>query len=215
VCKKLGQTLFFSQFSIFFYLWNINTQSCVITSINILNDAHYIRYTSLWNLYKKCIPYLSGISTRNLNWHELRCSIRVCSLNFTNTTSRAKELGAIALSGIFSKLCSHKKKKVTMVSKHTIVQISLYLWLNGQYMLPYYSKKSFFFLNLMPKRTWQKDKYLMPDKKLRIPRKLKTDAQTTKNLNWHELRCSIRVCSLNFTNTVPLQGRKSWGQLPS
>ena len=25
-------------------------------------------------------------------------------------------------------------------------------WLNGQYMLPYYSKKSFFFLNLMPKR---------------------------------------------------------------
>ena len=26
-----------------------------------LNDAHYIRYASLWNLYKKCIPYLSGI----------------------------------------------------------------------------------------------------------------------------------------------------------
>ena len=34
-----------------------------------------------------------------------------------------------------------KKKKVTMVSKHTLVQISLYPWLNGQYMLPYYSKK--------------------------------------------------------------------------
>ena len=26
-----------------------------------------------------------------------------------------------------------------MVSKHTLVQISLYPWLNGQYMLPYYS----------------------------------------------------------------------------
>jgi hypothetical protein len=64
-------------------------------------------------LYKKCIPYLSGI---------------------------------------FSKLCSNKKKKkVTMVSKHTLVQISLYPWLNGQYMLPYKVKK-FFFLNLMPKR---------------------------------------------------------------
>jgi hypothetical protein len=49
--------------------------------------------TSLWNLYKKCIPYLSGI---------------------------------------FSKLCSNKKKKVTMVSKHTLVQISLYPWLNEQ-----------------------------------------------------------------------------------
>ena len=31
-----------------------------------------------------------------------------------------------------------------MVSKHTLVQISLYPWLNGQYMLPYYSKKVFF-----------------------------------------------------------------------
>ena len=29
-----------------------------------LNDAHYIRYTSLWNLYKKCIPYLSGIFSK-------------------------------------------------------------------------------------------------------------------------------------------------------
>ena len=36
------------------------------------------------------------------------------------------------------------KKKVTMVSKHTLVQISLYPWLNGQYMLPYYSKTVFF-----------------------------------------------------------------------
>jgi hypothetical protein len=31
-----------------------------------------------------------------------------------------------------------KQKKDTMVSKHTLVQISLYPWLNGQYMLPYY-----------------------------------------------------------------------------
>ena len=29
------------------------------------------------------------------------------------------------------------KKKVTMVSKHTLVQISLYPWLNGQNMLQY------------------------------------------------------------------------------
>ena len=35
--------------------------------------------------------------------------------------------------------CSNKKKKkkVTMVSKHTLVQISLYPLLNGQYMPPY------------------------------------------------------------------------------
>jgi hypothetical protein len=46
------------------------------------------------------------------------------------------------------------KKKVTMVSKHPLVQISLYPWLNGQYMLPYYTKTVFFFLNWMPKR-WQ------------------------------------------------------------
>ena len=39
------------------------------------------------------------------------------------------------LSGIFSKLCSNKKN-VTMVSKHTLVQISLDPWLNGKYMLP-------------------------------------------------------------------------------
>ena len=52
----------------------------------------------------------------------------------------------------FQNCAAIKKKKVTMVSKHTLVQISLYPWLNGQYMLPYYSKKSVFFLNLMPKR---------------------------------------------------------------
>ena len=52
---------------------------------------------------------------------------------------------------VYFQNCSNKKK-VTMVSKHTLVQISLYPWLNGQYMLLYYSKKSFFSLNLMPKR---------------------------------------------------------------
>ena len=45
------------------------------------NDAHYIRYTSFMKMYKKCIPYLSGI---------------------------------------FSKLCSNKKK-VAMVSEHILV----------------------------------------------------------------------------------------------
>ena len=50
-----------------------------------LNDAHYIRIHLYEKCTKKCIPYLSGIS---------------------------------------SKLCSNKKK-VTMVSKHTLVQISL------------------------------------------------------------------------------------------
>ena len=39
------------------------------------------------------------------------------------------------------------------------------------------------------------------------------DAQTTKNPDWHVLRCSIRVCSSNFTNSIHV--RKSWGQLPS
>ena len=36
---------------------------------------------------------------------------------------------------VYFQLCSNKK--VTMVPKHTLVQISLYPWLNGQYMLPY------------------------------------------------------------------------------
>ena len=48
---------------------------------------------------------------------------------------------------VYFQICAaikKKKKKVTMVSKHTLVQISLYPWLNGQYMLPYYSKKKNF-----------------------------------------------------------------------
>ena len=42
---------------------------------------------------------------------------------------------------VYFQNCAAIKKKVTMVSKHTLVQISLYPWLNGQYMLPYKSKK--------------------------------------------------------------------------
>ena len=37
---------------------------------------------------------------------------------------------------MYSKLCSNKKK-VTTHSKDTLVQIALYPWINGQYMLPY------------------------------------------------------------------------------
>ena len=62
-----------------------------------LNDVHYIRYTSLYE-----------ICTKNV--------FLICLVYFQN--------------------CSNKKK-VTLVSKHTLVQISLYPWINGQYMLPY------------------------------------------------------------------------------
>ena len=64
-----------------------------------LNDAHYIRYTSLYD-----------ICTKNV--------FLICLVYFQNCAAI-------------------KKKKVTLVSKHTLVQISLYPWLNGQYMLPY------------------------------------------------------------------------------
>ena len=63
-----------------------------------LNDAHYIRYTSLYE-----------ICTKNV--------FLICLVYFQN--------------------CAAIKKKVTLVSKHTLVQISLYPWINGQYMLPY------------------------------------------------------------------------------
>ena len=52
---------------------------------------------------------------------------------------------------VYFQNCAAIKKKGTMASKHTLVQISLYPWLNGQYMLPYYSKTSFFLLNVIPK----------------------------------------------------------------
>ena len=53
---------------------------------------------------------------------------------------------------VYSQNCAAIKKKSHYGFKAYLVQISLYPWLNGQYMLPYYSKKSSFFLNLMPKR---------------------------------------------------------------
>ena len=37
---------------------------------------------------------------------------------------------------VYFQNCAAIKKKVTMVSKHTLVQISLDPWLNGKYMLP-------------------------------------------------------------------------------
>ena len=52
---------------------------------------------------------------------------------------------------VYFQNCAAIKRKVTMASKHTVVKISLYPWLNGQYMLPYQSK-TVFSLNLMPKR---------------------------------------------------------------
>jgi hypothetical protein len=41
-------------------------------------------------------------------------------------------------------------KKVTMVSKHTIIQLFLYPWVTGHLYASILSKKAFF-LNLMPK----------------------------------------------------------------
>ena len=90
----------FTIFNIFLPLKYKYTIMCnYLNKYTNLNDTHYIRYTSLWNLYKKCIPYLSGIFSI--------------------------------------------KKKVTMVSKHTLIQISLYPWLTGKYILPYLSKQVF------------------------------------------------------------------------
>jgi hypothetical protein len=78
--------LFFSQFSQFFlslkYKYTIMCN--YLNKYTNLNDAHYIRYTSLWNLYKKIFL--------------------ICLVYFQN--------------------CAAIKKKVTMDSKHTLVQIS-------------------------------------------------------------------------------------------
>ena len=58
--------IFCSQFSQFFlslkYKYTIMCN--YLNKYTNLNDAYYIRYTSLWNLYKKCIPYLSGIFSK-------------------------------------------------------------------------------------------------------------------------------------------------------
>jgi hypothetical protein len=55
---------------------------------------------------------------------------------------------------IFKTATIKKKKKVTMVSKHTLVQISLYPCKLAKWTIyaSILKQKSFFFLNLMPKR---------------------------------------------------------------
>ena len=83
-------------------------------------------------------------------------------------------------------------------------------------------KGSIYYFNKYTSITWQKDKYLMADKKITNTQKTEDwDAQTTKNPNWHELRCSIWVCSSNFTNTtswvkelgaIALPTFKNWGR---
>ena len=67
--------------------------------------------------------------------------------------------------------------------------------------------------------TWHKDKYLMTDNKLRIPRKLKTE--TYKQLQIRSDMISICFCSSMFTNTTAWAKelgaialptfKKSWG----
>ena len=54
----------------------------------------------------------------------------------------------------------------------------------------------------------------MADKKLRIPRKLKTE--TLKQLKIRtDMNSDAPYESVVRTSLIPLQGRKSWGQLPS
>jgi hypothetical protein len=53
----------------------------------------------------------------------------------------------------------------------------------------------------------------MADKKLRIPRKLKTE--THKQLKiWTDMNSDAPYESAVRTSLIPLHGRKSWGQLP-
>ena len=63
---KKKKTLFFSVFSIFLSLKYKYTIMCnYLNKYNNLYDAHYIRYTSLWKMYKNVrIPYLSGIFSK-------------------------------------------------------------------------------------------------------------------------------------------------------
>ena len=54
----------------------------------------------------------------------------------------------------------------------------------------------------------------MADKKLQIPRKLKTE--TLKQLQIRtDINSDAPYESAVQTSLIPLQGRKSWGQLPS
>ena len=62
--------------------------------------------------------------------------------------------------------------------------------------------------------TWQKNKYLMADKKLRIPRKLKTETHKQLKIQT-DMNSDAPYESAVRTSLIPLHGRKSWGQLPS
>jgi hypothetical protein len=62
--------------------------------------------------------------------------------------------------------------------------------------------------------TWQKDKYLMADNKLRIPRKLKTETHKQLKIRT-DMNSDAPYGSAVRTSLIPLHGWKSWGQLPS
>ena len=54
----------------------------------------------------------------------------------------------------------------------------------------------------------------MADKKLRIPRKLKTETQKQLKI-WTDMNSDAPYESAVRTSLIPLHGRKSWGQLSS
>ena len=60
--------------------------------------------------------------------------------------------------------------------------------------------------------TWQKDKYLIADKKLRIPRKLKTETHKQLKIRT-DMRSDAPYESAVRTSLIPLHGRKNWEQL--
>ena len=62
--------------------------------------------------------------------------------------------------------------------------------------------------------TWQKDKYLMADKKLRIPRKLKTETHKQLKIRT-DMNSDAPYESAVQTSLIPLHVWKSRGQLPS
>ena len=53
----------------------------------------------------------------------------------------------------------------------------------------------------------------MADKKLRIPRKLKTETHKQHKV-WTDMNSDAPYESAVRTSLTPLHGRKSWGQLP-
>jgi hypothetical protein len=74
--------------------------SCLCVSVfsflGIPNFLSAIKYLSFCHVIFVYLYHITQ-TTKNPDWHELRCSIWVYSSNFTNTTSWVKELGAIAL----------------------------------------------------------------------------------------------------------------------